>query len=142
VGGVKAGDLALESSIIANNSVTTAGGAADLLITSTWSGANNLVMLSNGASVPPGTLTADPNLCPLANHGGATRTHALLSSSPVIAMGNNPGFPPASYDQRGPGYQRTDVSGLSSWTDIGAYQVQLTNEDEIFCDGNGPLPDR
>jgi hypothetical protein len=142
VGGVKAADLTLESSIIANNSVNTVGGAADLLITSSWSGANNLVMSFSGASVPPGTLTADPRLCALANHGGPTRTHALLSNSPAIAMGNNPGFPPTSYDQRGPGYQRTDVSGASSWTDIGAYQVQLTNDDEIFCDGNGPLPDR
>ncbi len=28
-----------------------------------------------------------------------------------------------------------------SWTDIGAYQVQLFDDDQIFYSGIGPLPD-
>lgn len=142
-GGAKAGDLDLQSSIVANNSAVDSAGTSDLLITSSLTGSNDLVMALSGASLPANSLTSNPHLCPLANHGGSTRTHALPTGSPAIAKGYDPGFPPMfTYDQRGPGFARTAVSGSSSWTDIGAYQVQATQEDEIFCDGNGSLPGR
>jgi len=61
----------------------------------------------------------------LANNGGPTRTHALLSGSPAIDAGD-PAFSPTSitpsldFDQRGVGFDR--VSG--GQIDIGAFEVQ------------------
>lgn len=140
-GGVGTGfDVTLRSSIMADNQGSS-GNPQDLSIGGTLSGEANLVMSTN-ASPPPGviTVTGEPHLTPLANHGGPTLTHAMLANSPAIAAGSNPGNYP--YDQRGPGFDRTlsipPPAGLT-WTDIGAYQRQLV-DDEIFYDGLGSLP--
>lgn len=116
------------SSIIAKNSTTTAG-FADLYISvgHSLSGSHNLIVSSNLGL--PDTLTSDPRLAPLANHGGATRTHALLPLSPAVDVGNNT-FP-LTYDQRGTGFLREVLAGSP---DIGAYERQV-NDDEIFYDG-------
>ncbi len=140
LGGIGIGGphLTLRSSIIADNQ----GTVADLAVgAATVSGEANLVT-SPPASLPPGviTLSSEPHLAPLANHGGPTLTHALLSNSPAIAAGSNAGVYP--YDQRGPGFDRTlsiPPPAALTWTDIGAYQRQLV-DDEIFYDGLGPLP--
>ena len=143
VGGVFASgpSLTLRSSIFADNQ---GSGATDLVVLGvpTISGEANLVMSTTNASPPPGviTLSSEPHLAPLANHGGPTLTHALLPNSPAIAAGSNPGNYP--YDQRGPGFDRTlsiPPPAALTWTDIGAYQRQLV-DDEIFYDGFGPLP--
>ena len=105
----------------------------------TLSGSDNLISSMNVVA-PAGliTVTGDPLLGPLANHGGPTRTHALLPGSPAIAMGDD--LAGLLYDQRGNGYLRTVTLIKVSWTDIGAYQVQLFDDDQIFFDAFGKLP--
>lgn len=119
------------SSIIAKNSVST-GAFADLYVAgagSTLTGSHNLIVSSNlGLS---GTLTANPRLVPLANHGGLTRTHALLPLSPAVDQGSTGTTPLLFYDQRGSGFSR-EVPSFAP--DIGAYERQV-NDDEIFYDG-------
>lgn len=108
----------LQSSIVANNTFDACNGnfLADLTgLNATLSGSNNLIMGSTIA--PPGSLTADPQLEPLANNGGPTQTHKIGPSSPAIAHGSNPAS--LSFDQRGHGFART----FRDQTDIGAYQT-------------------
>ena len=117
------------SSIIAKNSISVSG-FADLYISgsgSTLTGSNNLIVSSNLSL--SGTLTSNPRLAPLANHGGPTRTHALVPLSPAVDQGNNT-FP-LTFDQRGSPFSREVPSGSP---DIGAYERQV-NDDEIFYDG-------
>jgi hypothetical protein len=142
VGGLAIGGphLTLRSSIVADNQGSS--GAKDLFFNGTVvSGEANLVMFTNANPASAGiTLSSEPRLTPLANHGGPTLTHALLASSPAIAAGSNPAVYP--YDQRGPGFDRTlsiPPPAALTWTDIGAYQRQLV-DDEIFYDGFAPLP--
>jgi hypothetical protein len=40
-------------------------------------------------SYPFFTIASDPQLAPLAFHGGPTRTHALLATSPAVDHGNH-----------------------------------------------------
>lgn len=106
----------LDSTIVANNTCGGApyndlGGPGD----TTLEGANNLVTSSN-LTLPPDTLSLDPQLAPLADNGGPTQTHAPLDGSPAIDAGNNAAG--LAYDQRGPGYPR--VKGAQA--DIGAYE--------------------
>ena len=97
-------------------------------------GANNLVVFSDATDQShtppaPGVIVsaANPYLAPLGYHGGATRTHALLASSPAIDQGeNNAG---SATDQRGA--PRESPAGRP---DIGAYERQ-PNDDELFYDG-------
>jgi hypothetical protein len=79
----------------------------------------------NNTGDQPNTI---PMLGPLANNGGPTFTHALLTGSPAIDKGKN--FIAATTDQRGTGFARTvDFSGIPNatggdGTDIGAFEVQ------------------
>ncbi|HEY6985122.1 MAG TPA: choice-of-anchor Q domain-containing protein, partial [Rhodanobacteraceae bacterium] len=95
--------------------------------TSTITGGNNLIKIAGATlTLPPDTITDDPQLGPLAYNGGETRTHAIPATSPAHDVGNNVagGF----YDQRGPGYARE----VGSAPDIGAYEL---NPDIIFISG-------
>lgn len=74
------------------------------------------------------SLTSDPRLAPLANHGGPVRTHALLTNSPAINAGSNPNG--LEFDARGPGYARSASGGI----DIGAYERQIV-DDELLYNG-------
>lgn len=119
-------DVSLQSSILAMN--TADGGISpdqdvDLSIYSgaLLASANNLVTVSS-VVLPPDTITADPQLLPLANNGGATPTHALAAASPAIDAGNNAAG--LAFDQRGSGFDR--VSGGAA--DIGAYELQAEPE--------------
>ena len=134
--GIGKGSLVLRSSIVANNT------EANFLLEDvdcfncTISGSNNAVQAFYGnanLAAPAGliTIAGDPQLAPLGDRGGPTRTHALLSSSAAIAAGVNPKH--LVYDQRGVGFARETGRG-GVHTDIGAYQHQPI-EDEIF--GNG-----
>ena len=89
----------------------------------------------DGTTGPGGLLNAtgdirntNPMLAPLANNGGPTFTHALLTGSPAIDQGKN--FTAFTSDQRGTGFARTNdflsISNatLGDGTDIGAYEVQ------------------
>ena len=83
---------------------------------------------SANVALPPGTLTSDPMLAPLANNGGATFTHALLPGSPAVDAGSN--VAGLTRDQRGSGYVRE----FGAAADIGAYESQPSAE-LIFADG-------
>jgi hypothetical protein len=72
----------------------------------------------NGNLVGSADNPIDPLLGPLADNGGPTLTHALLSGSPAIDAGNNAYA--TDWDQRGPGFRRI-VNGI---IDIGAFEVQ------------------
>jgi hypothetical protein len=64
----------------------------------------------------------DPLLGPLANNGGPTQTHALLTGSPALDMVQS-GCPPPTTDQRGISRpQNGDLSG-TAFCDIGAYEL-------------------
>jgi predicted outer membrane repeat protein len=93
------------------------------------SGSNNLIGDSL-LTLPADTLSADPLLGPLANNGGPTLTHALLTGSPAIDAGNN--VAGLANDQRGSGYAR--VVGAAA--DIGAFEMQQGGGDP----GPGPGP--
>jgi hypothetical protein len=80
-------------------------------------------------TVPSGTLTADPELQPLADNGGPTATHAILTGTPAVDTGSNPGD--LAYDQRGCPNAR--VAGAAA--DIGAFELQVGLIDRVFRDG-------
>jgi hypothetical protein len=102
----------IQSTILANNAVADLVAANPLTIT----GTNNLVMAAGaGVSLPGDTLAADPQLLPLADNGGPTRTHALAPASPAREAGANPAG--LAIDQRG----RPRVNGAAS--DIGAVEM-------------------
>ena len=91
----------------------------------TISGNNNLIGDSGSIELPPDTIQDDPRLLPLADNGGATRTHALRPDSPAIDAGNNSAS--LNDDQRGPGFPRV----LGTAADIGAFEGVDT--DTIFA---------
>ena len=118
----------LESTILAHN--TAAGTERDLEgYFADVTGAANLIMSSTLS--PPGTLSADPMLLPIAANGGRTPTHALAAGSPAIDQGNN--LMTLASDQRGPPFVRE----FGSAPDIGAFEVQ-EQQDEIFANGFDP----
>jgi hypothetical protein len=119
-------DAQIDSSIVARN-ISVGPACVDLVAYGVITGAHDLIGVDNGG-LPAGTLVADPHLAPLADHGGYTRTHALLATSPAIDAGSNIGGVPT--DQRGSGFTRQ--AGASP--DIGAYERQ-PNDDELFYDG-------
>ena len=116
----------ITSSIVARNNVAISSDADDLAIATgaPVTASANLIMSSN---LDTGSLTSDPQLTPLAFHGGPTRTHALQATSPAVNAGNADGL---TTDQRGSGFNR--VVGTNA--DIGAYERQL-HDDEIFYGG-------
>jgi hypothetical protein len=81
-------------------------------------------------------LTAeDPHLAPLADNGGATKTHAIDDQSSAFDAGVDSGATMPKCDQRGAGYQR--IVGANP--DIGAYELQdPLHGDPIFFDGFNP----
>ncbi len=90
-------------------------------------GGNNLIGANDGfaatfaTSALIGTIAApvNPQLAPLANNGGTTLTHALLTNSPALDAGNNANAPVGN-DQRG-------AARISNGTvDIGSFESQVT----------------
>jgi uncharacterized repeat protein (TIGR01451 family) len=105
-------------------------------------GGNGGLTIANGNQVN----VANPGLGALANNGGTTPTHALLTGSPALDAGSNSLLPsdtfdvdgdgvtaePLSTDQRGAGYLRVADSADANTTqtvDIGAYEAQVSVED-------------
>ena len=125
--------LTLESSIIAANvagSIQSDLGGNGISVT----GDHNLIT-SSSVSVPFDTIHDCPNLDPLANNGGATRTHALRHASAAIDNGSNQAA--LVHDQR----FAPRVAGAAA--DIGAFERQSTDADErVFVNGFDGLCDR
>jgi streptogramin lyase len=141
VGIYATGMTTLQSSILADNTTTNDFIYDFSCFNCSLAGANNLIQgfgTNVGGAAPAGliTVTGEPQLTTLGNHGGLTKTHSTLATSPAIAAGGNSlGF---SFDQRGTGFPRETGVGLGhSWTDIGAFQTQLV-DDEIFFNGFEP----
>ena len=116
-GAVYAPQLRLESSILAGNQ-RLLGTPYDLAYGSTVTGSHNMISrLGELVSAPADTIViADPRVAPLADNGGPTRTHMLLSDSPALDRGSN--VLGREYDQRGPGFPR--VKGPAA--DIGSIE--------------------
>jgi hypothetical protein len=65
----------------------------------------------------------NPRLGPLADNGGPTQTHALLTGSPAIDAGDPRSSPPPEFDQRGnPRVADGDADGVPR-IDMGAFEV-------------------
>ncbi|MFB2935918.1 DUF4347 domain-containing protein [Aerosakkonemataceae cyanobacterium BLCC-F154] len=82
----------LANTIIANNNNTDLqGGFIDKgnNLIGKSNGTNGLTNGVNGSIVGTVEAPIDPKLAPLANNGGTTLTHALLTDSPAINQGNN-----------------------------------------------------
>lgn len=113
------GPLRLTNSIVASNTANNNGRDISLFNLvgppPSITGDHNIVMSSSPAP-PPDTITTDPGLLPLADHGGPTWTHALAPGSVAIDAGLP--FPGLFFDQRGSGFPRT----LGAAADIGAFE--------------------
>jgi hypothetical protein len=130
-GGVNvSGAILLRNTIVAGNFKGTGTTADDLDNTINSSSSFNLIGACNNCGLSNGTNNnqvgvTNTALGPLANNGGLTMTHALLSGSPAINTGSNllavdqTGIP-LTTDQRGAGFTRI-VNGT---VDIGAFEVQ------------------
>ncbi|MCO6046806.1 hypothetical protein NG895_23150 [Aeoliella sp. ICT_H6.2] len=67
----------------------------------------------------------DPQLGPLADHGGPTMTRALLPGSPALDAGDpSIAYDPMEYDQRGAPFARVANGGDGLRIDMGAYESQ------------------
>ena len=110
--------LTLESVIVGDNSAT--GGNADISRNlGTLNASNSLLESDFGLvnGVDSANVTGmDPNLAPLADNAGVTKTQALLTASPALNAGSNPGA--LVTDQRGAGFPRV----IGAQADIGAYE--------------------
>ncbi|MDQ7029820.1 MAG: right-handed parallel beta-helix repeat-containing protein [Ardenticatenia bacterium] len=124
-GGVEnVGTLNLKNTLIAGN-VDGSGAAPDCGGTMNSQG-YNLIQNPSGCTLSGDTtgnlLGVDPLLGPLADNGGATRTHALLPGSPAIDAGN-----PAAPGSGGNACAATDQRGVArpqgTACDIGAYEA-------------------
>ena len=145
-GGIYASStLTLHSSTVTDNSAVAGGGIFNPASTATLrytiiansvgaacsgvitSDGHNLIEDPTGCTIIGDTtgniIGQDPDLGPLADNGGSTQTHALLSGSPAIDAGSDDCPPPAT-DQRGVARPQ----GASC--DIGAYEYE------------GPLPEK
>jgi hypothetical protein len=126
--------ITLQSSIIADNS--GADGQSDLGggPSATVTGSDNLVT-SSTLTLPMGTHTACPQLGPLTNNGGTTRTHALMHTSPAIDQGHP--TPGVLLDQR----QAPRMAGAQ--VDIGSVERQPgETDDRVFVSGFDALCDQ
>jgi hypothetical protein len=78
-------------------------------------------------------LSGNPQLAPLANNGGPTMTHALLSNSPALDAGDNAAAGALATDQRGNTFGRLrDAASDADTTqtvDIGAFEADPSIED-------------
>lgn len=137
------GTVSLQNTIVAGNfdrPNTDHSGTPDVAGSTFVNNGNNLIGRNNGSNLAAGGLIGtianpvNPSLAPLANNGGPTQTHALLSGSLAINAGSNAGVPvdtfdldgdsntteQIAYDQRGAGFSRI----YGGTVDIGAFEVQ------------------
>ena len=122
----------LDSTIVVDNSAAQGAADIDSAMPLPISGSNNLIVqLGANVDVPADTLAEDPELRPLANNGGLTRTHGLMAGSSALDRGTNPQF--LSADQRGTGFPR-EFNGTA---DIGAFEFQGAQIEPIAVPASG-----
>ncbi|MBA8884976.1 right-handed parallel beta-helix repeat-containing protein [Dokdonella fugitiva] len=113
------GPLRLANSIVANNTAHNNGADIAQFHLSgdapPFDGDHDIIM-SATPSPPAGTISADPGLLPLADHGGPTRAHGLAAGSIAIDAGRVTSG--TFFDQRGAGFPRV----LGAVADIGAFE--------------------
>jgi CSLREA domain-containing protein len=136
--------IKLRNSLVAGNTVS--GSPSDIVANPAVdaSSAFNLIGTGGSGGMVNGTNgnqvgVATPGLGPLADNGGPTQTHALLSTSPALDAGDNcvtqathcgdSSIAQLTTDQRGNGFSRI-VDGPDADTtatvDIGAFEQQAT----------------
>lgn len=140
-----AGPVLLKNSVVAGNFYLGGPVASDIFGAVDASSSYNLIGTGGNGGLINGVNNnqvdvADPRLGPLANNGGPTLTHSLLSNSPALDAGDNcvtevahcgaAGIPQFVTDQRG--FSRLvdgpDADAIAT-VDIGAYERQLAFAD-------------
>ena len=124
-GGIQSGDtLVITNSIVAKNYRGSGTSTADDIngsVTANYS----LIGNTTGATITGANniSNVDPLLGPLADNGGPTQTHALLTGSPAIDAGDSvAGATAGDFDQRGNGFPRVNYDVI----DIGAFEFFAT----------------
>ena len=161
--------LTITNSTLANNVADDAGGGiansgGTLTITNCLVGGNtaptgpdvhnagsiasaryNVIQDGTGSGIVDGVdgnqVGIDPRLDPagLQDHGGPTRTIALLSDSPAIDAGDNSAAAELTGDQRGIPFVRNYGDGTDKVVDVGAYEVQSLMVDTLEDETDGDL---
>ena len=111
--------MVLRSTVVSGNQGNTHGYDD---VAGLFTGVTNcLITVTNGVALPGenNIFERSAHLDALADNGGLTRTHALLSASPAIDTGYNPLN--LATDQRGVGYRRMRGEAV----DMGAYEFSL-----------------
>jgi parallel beta-helix repeat protein len=112
------GTATLKNTIVANS--TTGGDCAG---TALASNGNNLDSDGTCGLAAAGDLpNTDPQLGPLADNGGPTQTHALLTGSPAIDAGNDAACPVT--DRRGVARPIDGDEDGTATCDMGAYEFE------------------
>jgi uncharacterized repeat protein (TIGR01451 family) len=96
---VGSGTLAINDSIVADNTATTNND-----LDGTFDVSYSLIETAGTASINSiagNVIGTDPQLGPLANNGGPTQTHLPAAASPAINAGDPAFVPPPATDQRG-----------------------------------------
>ncbi|HBB94287.1 MAG TPA: hypothetical protein DC054_02755 [Blastocatellia bacterium] len=137
----------LRNTIVAGNTISPGGTASDISGTVDANSSSNLIGTGGAGGLTNGVNNnqvgvASPRLGPLANNGGPTLTHALLSGSPALDAGDNcvtqaahcsdPNIAQLTTDQRAAGFARAvdgpDVDTTDT-VDIGAFEAQVSVQD-------------
>jgi hypothetical protein len=110
-------NLTLKNTILTSGGANfaTSGSGGTVNLTRDYTIANDATLSDTGTGNQNDT---DPQLAPLANNGGPTQTHALLTGSPALDTGS-PDCPPPGTDQRGVSRPQPAAGGC----DIGAYEA-------------------
>jgi co-chaperonin GroES (HSP10) len=131
--------VSLGNTILAGNFLVSGSAPRDFVGTADPNSSFNLVGTGGSGGLVNGVNNnqvgvVDPLLGPLANNGGPTLTHALLSGSPALDGGSNMLATSAGLttDQRGAGFNRArdaaDADTVAT-VDIGAFEAQASVED-------------
>jgi hypothetical protein len=112
----------ITNSIVAGNSCPNAQDISGPIVSGDYNLIGNPSFAVFTGAISHNLTNIDARLAPLADNGGPTPTHALLSDSPAIDRGNNQNAP--TTDQRG--FQRIADGNNdgSEIIDIGAFEMQ------------------
>jgi hypothetical protein len=123
--------VAITGTIIAGNMAGSQNANLQLDPQSAWTVNYDLIGSTTGSGITAFTgignlLNVNPALGLLADHGGPTKTHALLPGSPALDAGDPMTDDAVPFDQRGMPYGRVadGDSTPGARIDIGAYEAQ------------------